>query len=413
MVRIALEKRNDYTLTNTYTFSSDYGDANLAGKTITWENDNAGKVIPGSPQFYSPEAVQGYSTNFPAQIGVGQTWNKNLVAQEGNVVGTEKLYGSGSLSKEGSYLSDANQMLSTALTDVRANPLSGRIDEGYAEDPYLAAVMSDTMAAGVTGHDQEESDNGFWQMAFVDTKHFSNYLAQWQRNYGSFFNSARGLLEYVKQMSSYPISTTNDNGAETAPQTRLGNDYMDSYWTLRVEQIVGQALANASAGYQQRTEDSECDDLYATVYAIQNGKLGVTEADFVEQARGAIINQIRGGILNERDENGMPKDYPFADIVTGDAVYDYTNEDHQAVSLAAAQESAVLLKNNGVLPLDDDADMVVTGQLADALFTTTYAGTTYAGENMGLPRWAALWPPPTRTKPTCTMSPAPSRSSCR
>ena len=198
-------------------------------------------------------------------------------------------------------------------------------------------------------------------MAFVDTKHFSNYLAQWQRNYGSFFNSARGLLEYVtrstykgfsndnfgcfmtsygttnyvpngmstlinyvKQMSSYPISTTNDNGAETAPQTRLGNDYMDSYWTLRVEQIVGQALANASAGYQQRTEDSECDDLYATVYAIQNGKLGVTEADFVEQARGAIINQIRGGILNERDENGMPKDYPFADIVTGDAVYDYT-----------------------------------------------------------------------------------------
>lgn len=421
MVRIALEKRNDYTLTNTYTFSSDYGDANLAGKTITWENDNTGKVIPGSPQFSSPEAVQGYSTNFPAQIGVGQTWNKNLVAQEGNVVGTEKLYGSGSLSNEGSYLSDANQMVSTALTDVRANPLSGRIDEGYAEDPYLAAVMSDTMAAGVTGHDQEESDNGFWQMAFVDTKHFSNYLAQWQRNYGSFFNSARGLLEYVtrstykgfsndnfgcfmtsygttnyvpngmsplinyvKQMSSYPISTINDNGAETAPQTRLGNDYMDSYWTLRVEQIVGQALANASAGYQQRTEDSECDDLYATVYAIQNGKLGVTEADFVEQAKGAIINQIRGGILNERDENGMPKDYPFADIVTGDTVYDYTNEDHQAVSLAAAQESAVLLKNNGVLPLDDDADVVVTGQLADALFTTTYAGTTYAGENMGL-----------------------------
>lgn len=65
---------------------------------------------------------------------------------------------------------------------------------------------------------------------------------------------------------------------------------MDSYWTLRVEQIVGQALANASAGYQQRTEDSECDDLYATVYAIQNGKLGVTEADFVEQAKGAIFN---------------------------------------------------------------------------------------------------------------------------
>lgn len=421
MVRIGMEKRNDYTLVDTYTISESYSDPELAGKTITWENKNAGKVIPGSPQFSSPEAVQGYSTNFPAQVGVGQTWNTDLVAQEGRVVGTEKLYGSGSLSYNGSYLSSANQMVSTALTDLRINPLSGRIDEGYAEDPYLASVMSDTMAAGVTGHDQEASDDGFWQMAFVDTKHFSNYLAQWQRNYGSFNNSARGLVEYVarstyrpfsndnigcfmtsygttnyipngmspmigyvKGMSSYPISTINDNGAETAPVSRLGNDYMTSYWPRRAEQIISQAFANASAGYQQRTADNVCDDIYATVYAIQSGKLGVSEEDFVEQAKGAIINQIRGGILNERDENGNPKDYPFLDVVTGGTVYDYTNADHQSVSLATAEESAVLLKNNGVLPLSTEDEVVVTGQVADARFNTTYAGTTYAGENMGL-----------------------------
>lgn len=65
MVRIALEKRNDYTLTNTYTFSSDYGDPNLAGKTITWENDNAGKVIPGSPQFSSPKACRAIPPTSP------------------------------------------------------------------------------------------------------------------------------------------------------------------------------------------------------------------------------------------------------------------------------------------------------------------------------------------------------------
>lgn len=423
MVRIALEKRSDYTLVDTYTFSASYGDANLAGKTITWDQPNAGKVIPGSPKFSSPEGVQGVSTNFPAQIGVGQTWNTDLVAQEGNVVGTEKLYKDSSTltDKSGSYLSNANQMVSTALTDIRSNPLSGRIDEGYAEDPYLAGVMANAMAAGVTGHDQDESDDGFWQMAFVDTKHFTNYLAQWQRNSGSFYNSARGLLEYVarsafegfsndnfgcfmtsygttnyvpngmspliayvKNLSNYPISTINDNGAETAPQSRLGNDFMTSYWTLRVEQILAQALANASAGYQQSTADAKCDDIYATVYAIQSGKLGVTEADFVEQAKGAIINQIRGGLLNERDENGQVKDFPFADIYTSGTVYDYTNTDHQNVSLAMAQESAVLLKNNGVLPLDKDADVVVAGQVADARFTTTYAGTTYAGENMGL-----------------------------
>ena len=167
MVRIGLEKRNDYTLVDHYTISDSYADAELAGKTITWENKNAGKVIPGSPQFN--ESVQGYSTNFPAQIGVGQTWNAALVEQEGRVVGTEKLYGSGSLGYDGSYLSNANQMVSTALSDMRVNPLSGRIDESYSEDAHLASTMVNAMAAGVTGHDQEKSDGGFWQMAFVDT----------------------------------------------------------------------------------------------------------------------------------------------------------------------------------------------------------------------------------------------------
>lgn len=419
MVRISLEKRNDYTLVDHYTISASYADSELAGKTITWENKNAGKVIPGSPQFH--ESVQGYSTNFPAQIGVGQTWNTALVAREGRVLGTEKLYGSGSLGYDGSYLSNANQMVSTALTDMRINPLSGRIDESYSEDPHHASMMVDAMAAGVTGHDQEKSDNGFWQMAFVDTKHFTNYLAQWQRNYGSFSNSARGLVEYVarstyrafandnigcfmtsygttnyipngmspmiayvKNLSSYPISVINDNGAETAPVQRLGNDFMTTYWPRRAEQIISQGLANASAGYQQRTADAQCDDIYATVYAIQSGKLGYTLDDVRVNAEGAIINQIRGGILNERDENGNVKDFPFADIVTGSAVYDYTNKDHQAVSLAMGEESAVLLKNNGILPLSVDDDVVVTGQVADALFKTTYAGTTYAGDNMGL-----------------------------
>lgn len=420
IVRIGIEKRNDYTLTNKYTFSKDYADKELAGKTITWDNKNAGKVIPGSPQF--AESVQGYSTNFPAQIGVGQTWNKDLVAQEGKIVGTEKLYDSNISNTDGSYLSNANVMVSSALTDVRINPLSGRIDESYAEDPYLASVMVNAMAGGVTGHDQKTSDDGFWQMAFVDTKHFTNYLAQWQRSYGSFFNSARGLIEYmakstytafennnigcflttygttnyipngmspminyVKEMSDYPISTINDNGAETAPAERLGNEYMDSYWPTRAEQIISQAFANASAGYQQSTPDSECDDIYATVYAIQTGKMGMTIDDLKEQAKGAIINQIRCGLLNERDENGNPIGYPFIDIATSDQVYDYTNKEHQQVALQMAEECSVPLKNdNNLLPLSKDTNVTVTGPLADVRFTTTYTGTAYAGENMGL-----------------------------
>ena len=67
-----------------------------------------------------------------------------------------------------------------------------------------------------------------------------------------------------------------------------------------------------------------------------------------------------------RDENGNVKNYPFSDIVTGSTVYDYTNKDHQAISLAMGEESAVLLKNNGVLPLSASDDVVLTGEFAEA-----------------------------------------------
>ncbi len=89
-----------------------------------------------------------------------------------------------------------------------------------------------------------------------------------------------------------------------------------------------------------------------------------------------MIPLIRNGIFNERDENGYPVNYPFISESMGasDTAYDYTNNEHQAVALQAAQESIVLLKNdNNILPLAKDANVAVAGPISDARFKTTYA----------------------------------------
>ena len=69
-----------------------------------------------------------------------------------------------------------------------------------------------------------------------------------------------------------------------------------------------------------------------------------------------------------------------------DTAYDYTNNEHQAVALQAAQESIVLLKNdNNILPLAKDVNVAVAGPISDARFKTTYAvGRTPDLENAGL-----------------------------
>jgi beta-glucosidase len=435
MLRYAMDQRGDYQLRNTATYSQSYADASKRGKTVTWDNKNAGKRVPGAAQF--TDAVQGVSTDFPSVVGMGQSWNKELISELGTVMGNEKLNStqfnttSGTGAGRNHYLSSVNIMLSAAITDIRTNPLSGRIDESFAEDPYLASVMSTLNAQGISGNTLPESE-GFWQKAFVDTKHFSNYAAQWWRREGSTYSGVRGIVEYqgrsayrgfsegafsafmttygrtngvpnaispminyVKELSPYRVYTLNDNGAENRFEVAgaFGNGYERQYAPYRVDQMIWQALANASGGHQQNTTYPGIHDNHIDlIESVLNGKYGIVAADFVEIAKAQVLVLVRNGVLNERDENNLPKNYPFADKIwqnTGASAagqtYNSSTPENKAIALQAAQESVVLLKNQGdVLPLAKDASFIVAGGLADTRYKTTYAGATPVGSNQGL-----------------------------
>src|SRR5690606_9414129 len=161
------------------------------------EGANAGKKIPGA--LSAADNVQGVSTDFPALVGLGQTWNKELLAEVGNVMGNEKIRQLKVKRGDSNIHSGEKASLSVAFTvvsDMRINPLSGRFDEGFSEDPFMAAELIDSMASGLSGINQEESDDGFWMRAAVGTKHFSVYNAQWYRFGTSTIASPRAIFEY-------------------------------------------------------------------------------------------------------------------------------------------------------------------------------------------------------------------------
>jgi beta-glucosidase len=378
---------------------------------------NAGHVVPGAPQW--GEGVQGISTDFPAITSQGQTWNTDLVQSIGGVVGDEKLY----TQSWSSSLSAYNATLAAAMQDLRPNPLSGRIDESYGEDEELASDFITAFATGASGVTDPNNEDGFWSKAVVVAKHYTDYAAQWYRIPGSTDASQRALMEYWAQppldalgsgaisgmITSYgrtngvpnavspliqyaeskspwgSVYTTPDNGAEN--RLHVDGAYSNGFdvrytptWgdATALMAVAGQGSIAATGGSADRNTE--------LLRAIENGTYGITADDVYELAKLQVAPLVRVGLFNERDEQGVPKFYPWSDHSSASATaLDYTNAAHQDVALRAAQEGIVLLKNDdGVLPLDRSDSLAVAGPLSDARFRTTYSTSTPSLADAGL-----------------------------
>src|SRR5690606_11990029 len=182
-------------------------------------------------------------------------------------------------------------------------------------------------------------------------------------------------------------SSPDFNGDQHTFNTSMSNGYDTSYAKDRTLANVLMALAKSNAGRPGPNEDNANEDVAALVEAVRAGAYGITEDDLIEAARPHVNQLVRLGIFNETDDSGIPKYYPFAqdalDVRT-DAPATYALEEHQEIALKAAQESIVLLKNDGALPLKKDQTAAISGMYADARFKTTYSvGNTPSIPNAG------------------------------
>ncbi|MEO5713739.1 MAG: glycoside hydrolase family 3 N-terminal domain-containing protein [Luteolibacter sp.] len=97
----------------------------------------------GIPVEYTNEGVRGAnyrkSVNFPANISLGATWNRELVHHVGDVVARE--------SKAIGY-----RNVYAPLLDLARDPRWGRVVECYGEDPYLVGELGIEMTRAIQSH---------------------------------------------------------------------------------------------------------------------------------------------------------------------------------------------------------------------------------------------------------------------
>ena len=114
----------------------------------------------GIPTDFTNEGIRGVesykATNFPTQLGLGHTWNRELIRQVGVITG-----------REARMLGYTN--VYAPILDVGRDQRWGRYEEVYGESPYLVAELGIEMVRGMQ-QDYQVAATGKHFIAYSNNK---------------------------------------------------------------------------------------------------------------------------------------------------------------------------------------------------------------------------------------------------
>jgi beta-glucosidase len=332
----------------------------------------------GVPVDFTNEGIHGLNhdraTSLPAPIGIGSTWDKELVRQAGRVVG-----------REAKALGYTN--VYTPILDAARDQRWGRVVECYGEDPFLIAEMGKQMTLGV----QEEG-------VASTLKHFVAYGVPKGGRDGSARTDPHIAPRELYQLYLYPfrrvIQEAHALGVMSSYNDWNGEPITGSYYFLT--ELLRQKFG--FTGYV--VSDSEAVEfLYSKHHVADSKEEAVRQAfeagldvrtnftmpqtyimplrQLYKEGRISMktLDSRAGDVLRVKFKLGL-FDHPYVeDTKAADKIVH--NADATAMGLKMNRESMVLLKNeNNLLPLNKSAikNILVTGPLAAE---TNYAISRY------------------------------------
>jgi beta-glucosidase len=329
-------------------------------------------------------ARDGYATVFPQAIGLAATWDASLLQQVGDTVSTEARAKFNEHGRTDTPRYGGLTIWSPNINIFR-DPRWGRGQETYGEDPFLTGTLGVQFVKGVQG------DDPFYIKADATPKHFAAHSGPEEGRDG--FNSQVPLHDLADTYlrAFHALTTTGGAAALMCSYNAINgtpscaNDLLDK--TLRKSwSYTGYVVSDCDAvgniaTYHHYTKDQphgaaaalnagvdlDCGKTYAALQQSFDQKL-VTEATIDRSLHRLLFARVKLGML---DESGCS---PYDRISEADN----DTQDHRKLALQAAEESAVLLRNDGVLPLRPASQSIaVIGPTADALkvLEANYHGT--------------------------------------
>lgn len=318
----------------------------------------------GIPMIFARDVIHGFRTIFPIPLGQAATFNPSIV-EEGARIAAEEAMQAGL------------RWTFSPMVDVARDPRWGRVAEGYGEDSYLASQMG---AAAVRGYQGQDS---IIRMAAC-VKHFAGYAAsEGGRDYNTTWIPEVQLREtYLPPFKaavdagvmSFMCSFNDINGVPSTINRHLNVDILRNEWLFdgvlitdwaSLADIVTYGCAADRKQATLLTAQAQVDiDMEGKGYPRHLKQL--VEEGCVSQE---LIDEAVRNILRMKFRLGL-FDNPYC--YTDNPQY-FTPEALDAAQ-RAAEESAVLLKNNGILPLASSPSrpsplkVLVCGPMANAPF---------------------------------------------
>ncbi len=334
-------------------------------------------------------AREGIATVFPQAVGMASTWDVPLILNEGEVIATE------GRAKYNEYTRthNGNSQKYTGLTfwspniNIFRDPRWGRGQETYGEDPFLTGRLGVAFIEGVQGNDPT------YIKAMACAKHYAVHSGpEPERHSFNVDPPERDFYETYLPQFEMAVREAHVGGVMGAYNSIYGqpacanplllDDILRHRWGFDGYIVSDCGAINDIFAHHKYVTTPE----QAAAVAVKAGCDICCGTDY-----NPLVNAVHQGLITEKEidvavgyalrsrfQLGLfdpPDRVPFSNI----SIAQNDTPENAALALRAARESIVLLKNDGLLPLDRTKikRIAVIGANADstAMLLGNYNGT--------------------------------------
>lgn len=314
-------------------------------------------------------ARSGVATVFPQAIGLGATFDEDLIFRMSSAISDEARAMYNAAMKKDYHKRYGGLTFWTPNINIFRDPRWGRGQETYGEDPYLTGRLGAAYVRGLQGNDPN------YLKAAACAKHYAvhsgperlrhefNAITSNKDLYETYLPAFKALVDAGVESVMCAYNRTNDEPC--CSSNTLLIDILRNKWGFKGH-IVSDCGAVADLYQGHKVVETEAE---AAALAVKSGvgldcgteyqslleavELGLIDESQIDKELAILLRtRFRLGMFDPAGRN--PYDNISTDVINSD--------EHRQLAREAALKSVVMLKNNGVLPLRNDlSNYFITG----------------------------------------------------